>query len=222
MAGNRKAAEDFILSNIEIILPGSKNTSIMKELFAEMSDKEFATYIDDLESGKKFIKVFVPNFAESDISVDRNLALADKLGHKFFQKLWIEGKDDMPSYLTPIEYLVVDLPLRRASQSLTKKVSVPKSNRVIDALTGQATGESRGARISYPELQMCAAMNMEDTMVELMKYRGGDSRGYAAMNAMISKTGIARQDTLQNYASGVESTRTLKTFLTGAHLRSTL
>lgn len=222
MAGNRKAAEDFILSNIETMLPGSKNTSIMKELFAEMSDKEFATYIDDLESGKKFIKVFVPNFAESDISVDRNLALADKLGHKFFQKLWIEGKDDMPSYLTPIEYLVVDLPLRRASQSLTKKVSVPKSNRVIDALTGQATGESRGARISYPELQMCAAMNMEDTMVELMKYRGGDSRGYAAMNAMISKTGIARQDTLQNYASGVESTRTLKTFLTGAHLRSTL
>ena len=133
-----------------------------------------------------------------------------------------EGKGDVPTHLTPIEYLVVDLPLRRASQLLIKKIKVPDHSNVIDALTGQPTGESKGATLSHPELQVCAAMGLEDSMVELMKYRGGDNKGIVALNGMLSKYGTANLKTLSNYASGVESTKTLKTFLTCMHLKSTL
>ena len=98
----------------------------------------------------------------------------------------------------------------------------PDHNKSIDAVSGQVTGESKGAKISYPELQICAAMGMDNSMIELMKYRGGDAKGGMALNAMLNKYGAANLNTLSNYASGVGSTNTLKTFLTAAHLKSTL
>ncbi len=219
---NRSGAEKFIISYISKLTPNTNNAKIYSKIFSTMSDKDFDQFMKDLESEKKFLVVIMPNFSENSLDVERNLQIADELKHKFFQRIWIEGKDDMPTYLTPNEYLVVDLPVRRASQLLIKKISVPKHNRVIDSLTGQPTGESKGAKISYPELQVCAAMGLENSMVELMKYRGGDARGGAALNGMIAKFGRANQATLSQYASGVESTVTVKTFMSAAHIKSTL
>jgi len=222
MPGNRAKAQDFIIKYISKLTPGTENANIYKKLFSNMTDKDFEKFISDLKSGEKFLVVILPNFDNSSVTVENNLKIAEELGHNFFQKLWIEGKEDTPTYLTPVEYIVVDLPIRRASQLLTKKISVPDHNKVVDALTGQPTGESKGARLSYPELQLCAAMGLEDTMVELMKYRGGDIKGANALNGMISKFGKANQQVLKQFSSGVESTKTLKTFLTAAHLKSTL
>lgn len=223
MAGNRTKVEAFIIKQISLLVDGEENNiKRYKDFFASMNDKQFEKFIDDLATGKKFLSVEMPNFGKKELSVERNLKIADDIGHSFFQRLWIEGKGDTPTYLTPIEYLVVDLPIRRASQLLTKKISVPKHNKVIDALTGQPTGESKGAKISYPELQVLSAMGMEKSLIELVKYRGGDARGRAAMSGMLSKFGKVRIDSLKPYASGVESTNTVRTFLLAAHLRSTL
>lgn len=222
MADNRKAAEEFIIKYIGKITPNTENANIYKSIFAVMSDVDFKKFIDDIKTGKRFLSVIMPNFAKNQISVENNLKIADELGHDFFQRIWIEGNEDTPTYLTPNKYMIVDLPVRRASQLLIKKISIPKHNKVIDSLTGQPTGESKGAKISYPELQICAAMGLDNCMIELMKYRGGDARGGAALNAMISSYGRADLDTLSNYASGVESTNTLKTFLSAMHLKSTL
>lgn len=222
MATNRAAAEALILKYIKKISPRSTNDQIYKDLFASMNNTQFAEFIADLESGKRFLAIVNPNMMDTGLSVENNLKIAEELGHKFFQRLWIDGKEGEPAYLSPIEYLVVDLPLRRASQLLIKKIKVPEHNRVVDTLSGQPTGESKGAKISYPELQVCAAMGLENSMVELMKYRGGDTRGNKAYNAMLSKMGTTNLKTLSNYSSGVESITTLKTFLNAAHLRSTL
>jgi len=222
MAGRRKEAETFILTYIRKITGSEENPEIYKKIFAAMNDKDFEQFIKDLESGEKFLVVIVPNFGKASLDTERNLAIAKELKHEFFQKLVIEGQGDIPTYLTPIPYLVVDLPVRRASQLLIKKISVPKHNKVVDSLTGQPTGESKGAKISYPELQVAAAMGLENCMIELMKYRGGDVRGGAALNGMIGRYGRANLRTLSQFASGVESTATLKTFLTAAHLKSTL
>ena len=222
MPKNRKAAEAVCLKWINEIAPGGDNANIYKGLFAAMTDKDFDSYIQDLTTGKKFLVIIAPNFGKVKLTTENNLRIAKELGHDFFQKLWIEGKEDMPTYLTPIKYLVLPLPIRRASQMLTKKTSVPDHMKVVNALTGQPTGESQGAKISYPELQIAAAMGLDKTMVELMKYRGGDIRGGAALTAMLSKLGKANLSTLSQFASGVESTRLLKSFLTSAMLRSTL
>lgn len=89
-------------------------------------------------------------------------------------------------------------------------------------MSGQPTGDSKGSKISFPELQNLAAMGLDNSVIEMMKYRGGDLKGFNAMNAMIARYGTTNLKTLQNYSSGVESTRVLKTFLTSCHLRSTL
>lgn len=222
MPGNRKEAEQLIVTYIDKIAPGGENKDIYVKLFAAMNDIQFDEFINDLESGKKFLVVIAPNFGKNPLNTARNIAIGKELGYNFFQRLWMGAKGKTPAYLTPVEYLVIDLPFRRASQLLTKKISLPEHNRNVDMLTGQPTGESSGSRVSYPELQIAAAMNLDSSIVELMKYRGGDIKGGHALNAMISKYGAANLKTLSNYASGTESTKTLRTFLLCAHLKSTL
>lgn len=206
---------------MEELAPGSDNADMYRRIFKVMSDKDFDALMNDLEAGTRHLYVVAPNF-DGCLQVERNLKIADKLGYDFFQQLWIEGEGEQPSYLTPIKYMVMDVPARRASQMLIKKISVPKHNRAIDALTGQPTGESKGAKISYPELGVCAAMGLESCMVELMKYRGGDVKGNAALSAVLSKYGSATLKTLEPYASGVVSTQTLRTFLICAGIKSNL
>lgn len=219
---NRKAAEDHILTYIDKIAQGGDNLKIYQDYFKSMSDKQFDEFMKRLESEEEYLVITVPHGNRVKVNTENNLKIAKELGHNFFQKLWIEGKDGVPTYLTPIPYLVVDLPLRRLSQLLIKKINVPDDNKVIDALTNQPTGDSKGAAFTYPELQVCTAMGLQESLVELLKYRGGDARGYAAYNGMLSKYGRASLKALSQFASGVESTRTLKTFLTCLHLKNTL
>lgn len=222
MAKNRQAATEFILKNLEALLPGNSDVPRYKAYLEGLTDKEFEDYMVALKTGEKYLTLTAPNFGKTNLDLERNFKLADKLGVKFFHRLWIEGDGDTPSYLTPIEYLVVKLPFRLASQRIAKKMSIPKSQRVINTLTGQPTGESKGASISFPELRVCAAMGLENSMVELMKYRGGDVRGGSAINASLVRTGRASLKTLAHFASGVESSNTLRTFLNCIHLKANI
>lgn len=222
MPKDRKAATEFILKNLNEILPGNTDVARYKEYLEKLSEKDFADYMQALRSGEKYVTLTAPNFGKVNLDLERNKKLADKLGVKLFNKLWFEGDEDMPTYLSPIEYLVLKLPVRVASQRLIKKMSVPKNQRVINHLTGQPTGDSKGASISHPELRVCAAMGLENSMIELMKYRGGDNRGWAAMNASLMRTGKASLKTLSFFASGVESTATLKTYMNSAHIKTVI
>lgn len=217
---NRKATEAFIIEHIEALTPGSNNASIYRDMFKNMSDEDFETYMSGLETGKIHLSIIEPNFDDS-VTVENNLQLAEKLGHDFFEHIWIED-DDGITYLTPIKYMVIDLPLKRMSQLLTKKVSIPTDTKTVDRLTAQFAGSPKGAKISYPELQIAAAMDLDSSMEELMKYRGGDQRGKVAYENMLSKIGKANLDALRKHSSGVQSTKALKTLLTAAHLQSTL
>jgi len=222
MAGNRKATEEYILTWLQKITNDDSNVEIYKNFFKTMSDKDFFNYMTDIEKGTKFLTITAPVFNKTALSVERNIKLGKELGHNFFQKIWIGAKEGMPAYLTPIPYLVIDLPIRRASQLLTKKISTPEHNKTVDVLSGQPTSASKGSKISYPEIQVLAAMGLDESIVELIKYRGGDNKGFSAMNAMISKLGSTNMKTLSGYASGVESTKTLKTFLVGMMLKNNL
>ena len=76
--------------------------------------------------------------------------------------------------------------------------------------------------MSYPELQVLAALGLESTAVELMKYRGGDQGGFAAMNASILESGAVKMDAIADKATGVESKHTLDVLLKSMHISSTL
>lgn len=218
---NRKAAEAYIINYIsKITLNDQANIKLYKDLFAAMDDAGFDRFINDLESGQRELAVVIPNFGDTRLSVKNNLEIGDELNVKFFTKLWIGANGDEPAYLTPIEYLVVDLPVRRASQLVTKKISLPMHNKQVDMLTHQPTGESKGARVSYPEMENLVASGLDQCVIELMKVRGGDTKAFNAMNAMMSRYGRASLKAIQPFAGGVESTRTLNTYLAGAMIES--
>lgn len=222
MAKNRKAAEQFILKYIERILPGSPNTKFYKDFFSKMNDKDFDNWINKIGSGDDSLILVVPNMSDHRIDVARNIEIGKELGHSFFKRIWITPRDGGPKYLTPKAHLVYKLPIRRQAQLLTKKISIPKDNNTVDLTTNQPTGDSKGAKISYVELQILSALGLEASIVELIKYRGGDDQAFHAMNTLISRNGSVSMQELKPFEGTVTATETFKAYLVAAHLESDL
>lgn len=222
MFGNRKKAEEFILQFLKDLEPTNYNIEQYKKIFSSMSDSDFHKYMNGLREGSQYIVGFKPLYEAKGLTVENNLKVAKKYGLKYFEKLIYSGDKESPDFKTPIEYLIIDLPYRRQSQTLIKKVSIPDNNKIIDELIYQPTGDSKGAKISFPELQVLVGMGLENTISELIRFRGGDRNGFNAYNAMFLRYGSANLKILENYSTGVESTKTLKIYLTALHLTNTI
>lgn len=218
--GNRQAATAEIIKWVDKLLPGSPNASLYKDALARMTDAQFSAYMDQLESGEATLSLIAPNLSEPKLSVERNLQVAKELGHEFFQRLWLTDAKTGVTYLTPIKYLVVDLPLRRQQQLLIKKISIPEDNRHVDEMTGQPSGPSAGSKLSFPELQVLYAQGMDRTIEELIKFRGGDTKARQALDRQIVETGGASQDAIKKTIphTRVKSTETLGVLLKSMHL----
>lgn len=216
---NRKKVEAFIVKAVEEILPKGGNKAYYTERFEAMSDKAFDTFMRYLRDGGR-LHITVPNAIGEGLQIERNLALLDKYKRKVFHHIELsDGEGNR--YLTPIPYMVIDVPLRRQEQSLTKKISVAEDNKRIDDLTGQATGASKGSRISFPQVQMLYAQGAEQSIREFVKFRGGDEEAYRLMEQMIAETGEVDMDAIPDTGE-VRSISTLRTFLKGMHLNNNL
>jgi len=222
MTFNRKGAEKFIIEMVEELLPGGPNAEYYRDsVFPNLSDKQFETWMRQLQSGEEIISIVAPNMSKVKLSTKNNIRLAEKLGHEFRERIWLHT-DAGQTYLSNYKYLIIDLPLRRQAQLLEKKISIPENNNTVDNLTGQPTGPSKGSRLSFPEIQILAALNLTETTKELLKYRGGDVHGFDSMNKAIDSTGYVNMSELDKLGTQVTSTRTLKSLLLGMHLISTL
>lgn len=219
---NRQKAENFIYRVMADIEPTGYNTSTWKKIFAAMSDKQFDTYMRGLRDKSKYLVFFKPAYEAKGVTIETLTAAAKKYDLKLFEKLVYTNNPDEPDHMTAIEYLVVDMPYRRQSQTLMKKISVPDNNKVIDQLTYQPTGPSKGSKVSYPELQVLIGMGMDSTISELMQYRGGDKGGFNAYNAMFMRYGTANLKTLEPYRTGVESTKAVSCYLACMHIKNTM
>lgn len=224
MSKNRKAAEKIIIDMVEAILPGGGNKEIYEDFFSKMSDKQFDEWMEDIHFGRERPFIYAPINSKVRLNIQRNFNIAKKIGHNFFERVWVDHKDpNRPKYLTNVPYIIIEIPLRRQAQLLVKKISVPENNKSIDQTTGQPSGkQSKSAKITYPELQILMGMNLPNSVLELMKYRGGDKGGFNAMNRVISNDGSVSMKSISQYATGVESTKTLNAYLTSMHLKNTL
>lgn len=222
MAKNRKKAEAFILEYIEKLLPGSPNQQMYREFFDKMSDAQFDAWISKVGSGEEIMALIAPNMSDQRLDVGRNLRIAKELGHEFFKRVWRTPENGGPAYLSRHKHLVYKVPIRRQAQLLVKKISIPSDNNVIDTMTGQPTGRSKGGKVSYMELQVLSAHGLDKAVTELIKYRGGDEKGFQAMNTLIARQGEVSSEQVAPYAGGVKSNRTFRNLLLCAHLESDL
>jgi hypothetical protein len=159
---------------------------------------------------------------DNKVDINNNMKISKELNIDFFQNLKVSEDGDMPSYTTPIKYLVIDIPIRRAAQLLSKKIAVTKNMKSIDGFTGQVTGDSQASKLTQPELSILLGTGLNDSLVELLKSRGGDLQMANAMNALLYKQGDVNQETLDSYASGVVSTKTLNSYFNGMMIKTTL
>ena len=219
---NRKAATRELLKYIDKILPGGENVKVYEEQLGKLTDAEFDAYMEKLESGEETLFLVAPNLAKNRLSVERNLEIAKELNHNFFERLWLTDPHTGTTYLAPIPYLVVDLPLRRQAQLLNKKISIPDNNDHIDEMTGQPTGPSKGSKLSFPELQTLYAQGLDRTIEELIKFRGGDTEAFRQMNAEMINKGSVSLDALADKGTRVKSTETLSVLLKSMHLDNNL
>lgn len=204
---------------LEDILPGSQNTQIYADIFHVMSDEDFDKWIKKLIAKETYIAIIAPEKVGPQLSVANNLNVAKKWGHEFFERIWMDPKNGAPAFLSNDKYLVVDFPFKRQAQFLVKKISIPEDNRSIDNLTGQPTGKSKGSKISWPEVQIMAALGgFDNTIVEFIKFRGGDLQGFNAMNHSIHTTGGVTLSSIGVLGTRVKSVQSLSTLLTSMHL----
>jgi disulfide oxidoreductase YuzD len=218
----RKEVEVFILKYIDKILPGGENKQIYLDMFKDMSNKEFESMMERFKNKEQFLSVVVPNSNKVSMDIARNYKIADELGYSSFQHLTMGNSIDDTLIKTNNKYLVLNLPFKRASQSLIKKISIPEDNNSIDLMSGQVTNKSKGAKLTMPEIQILVGSGLKASIKELLKYRGGDIDGQRAMETLLDRYGSASQDILEQYAGGVISKHTLKSFLLAMHLKSTL
>lgn len=223
MNAKRQKIEAWFIELLKKVDNSGLNAEIyLNKVFKPMTDKDFHQFIQDLKSEKRHLVIYAPNYGPVKLDLKKNIAIAKSLGRDFFEKIWIEGRDGLPTQLTPVKYFVIPTACRRQAQLISKGISIPKNMRTINALTGQPTGESQAAKISMPELQLCVSAGMNKSMLELMKYRGGDVRGGAALHGMLTRFGRASLQSLQPFASGVESTNFVNSLFTAAHIKTNL
>ena len=71
-------------------------------------------------------------------------------------------------------------------------------------------------------MQCMHAQGLDRTIEELMKYRGGDEKGFNAMNKSIINRGGVSLDAIAPYAGRVKSTETVSSYLKAMHLDNNL
>lgn len=224
MKNNRKAATEYYVSFLTDIFGDVKTAEWHRENFLDrLSDNQFGRLMQNMLDGKEFISLIVPNLnSKVRIDIERNKALAKKMGVELFQQLRITDQVTGVTFITPKKYLVCLLPIRRQAQTLEKKISVPDDNRHINETTGQATGVSKGSSVSFPELQVLYAQGFDKAIIEMIKFRGGDTKAFQAMNKVVNDTGHVSLNQLSRMGTEVKATTSLRTYFRAMHLEPTL
>lgn len=217
---NRKAVEKFILDTIYEILPVEHNRRIYEDKFAQMSDKQFEEFLK--KASEVGLHLVVPPGLDVKLDSNRNINIAERLGHDFFQNVIMTDDDSGVEYINPIKHLVVDLPCRRLIQTIEHKRSVPTNLSHIDERTGQATGPSKGSRISFPEINILQAQGAKDALVEFLKTRGGDAQAFNMMNRSIIQSGGVSQEYINSMNTRPKSTKVLQTIMLAMHYDNNL
>ena len=200
----------------------NESVEYVENSLRQLTDGQFDAYMQRLYQGQAYLPYMAPILTDSGVTTERNLEIAEEIGHEFFQRLWLTDPATGQTHLTPVEYLVVDLPVKRLKQHLMDKISIPEDNRHIDDRSGQPTGDSKGAKLSYPELQVLHSQGLDQTIRELFKFRGGDEENFRRLDRDAIATGQPSMDAIEDPDSRTKASDVLGILLKAAHIDNNL
>lgn len=198
---------------------GKRNIELYKQTFDKMSLEDFNILVDRIEKGNFLFPVIVENMEENvKTGFDHVIEICKKHNIPIFERLYLTDPVTGMEFLTPEKALVLLMPSRRQIHHLSKKISLPENDKVVDSLSGQVTGPSKGASITFPEFNALLGKGYEAAIAELIKLRGGDEEAFKAMVEQLEGTGGMAIQPILDMGTETASVRTLRALLLGMHL----
>lgn len=202
--GNREAFKKSIINDLKTLSPDTNNWKIIGDQIDKLSDEQIEHMVEAMENASSgnidpskpvyFIPIILPVGYHASANIKKIISVLESWGLKPFDQVWMTDQTTGQLILSNQKYLNLYIPKRRLAQTLDKKSSIPKDISEIDERSNQTTGESKGARLSYPELQVLASMGLQKTMSELVKTRGGDLESQRKFNRALIMTGQFSQE----------------------------
>jgi len=185
----RVRVEEYILKLMtQFDTFGGNNVDRYTRLFKSMSDKRFDEFMNALKAKQTQISAILPNNMSS-MTTNKVIAIAKKRGVVLFSKINFHDMHTGRPYKTAYPVMVVALPVRRLSQYLFHKISLPDGDSHINPISGQVIPPDKGAALSSIETQILASKGLSVGIVELLKVRGGDMNAYKTMRLTIEEQG---------------------------------
>lgn len=219
---NRKKVETEWLKFLDEVKAPARNKELYKELFARLTDEEFDAMMQLIRDEKDVLAIRSFNMEGEGMNYEHVMSVGEKLGINWFQRIEMTDSVTRETSLSPVRYLVLELQVRRQIQHLVKKRSTAASNKVVDQLSGQVTGDSKSASMSLPELTALNAKGNAQGIIELIKVRGGDKEAYRSMMEQIRDTGGFSLGPIIEANSRPKIISTTNKLLRGMGLSSTL
>lgn len=188
-SGKRKAVCQRIYEICDLADPSGFNSQYYHQLLDKMTDQQFAGWMQLIKEGKWQIHLVAPNMTKHILTNANLVKCADKMGLKLMHRLWMTDKATGEKYLTDNEYLVLRIPIRRQQQFLDEKRSIATSEKQVDSLTGQVTGDSKAASFTNPEIQVLMARGLTKTLEEFINVRGGNIGNYGEFKRSLEENG---------------------------------
>lgn len=216
MAVNREKAKSGLIANMKRWDASGINAKFYEDLFKDMDDAAFDNFMDKMISGRVPLSGTIPNYSDVEVAVRHNVKIASEMGHEMYQRIWVKDPWTGQLFLSPRKHLVYETNVCRQCQTLDHKISVPKDNTQIDERTGQPTGDSKSAGFSGPEFMMLKSRGLNKTIIELIKFRGGDLQSMRYVDDMIIKSGNGSMAATPGQAERMpKSVQTMSALLNG-------
>lgn len=219
MNEKRKRTEAYILEHMSHIDKTGANTKYYQQLFEKMSDADFDQWMRWLKNNDTVLVAYFPNM-KSKITIPDLLEECKRLGIKLFTRLKLWDEVTQSYYITPKEYMMLQLPVRRMSQFIDHKLTVPESDQRIDLLSGQVMKPDQASSLSQVEVQTLYARGLTNSILELIKYRGGDLTAMSDYKRELEEQG--QTSVAKDTGSIVRSAVILDVLLSGVHIESNI
>lgn len=212
----RKEIEAFIIKYVNKVDPSGENGKFYAERFKEMADKDLEKLIQNR------LPIFMPNGWKVKIDHYKNIEIARELGYEFRQHLFLTDPRTGVCAKTRYKHMMLELPVRRQSQMIDKKISIPEHSRTIDKTTGQVVGPSKGSSFSFPQTYVLYGKGYDATLREFLVARGGDIKAGQVIDRNIRTTGHSSLNFEGSDRTRVKSTQTTGVIFQSMHLGSNL
>ena len=184
----RDSVEAYILELADQIDSTGTNSKRYAKMFASMNNKQFDDFMHNIKTGHTQIHMILPNLTDN-ISTNKAVQIAKERNVKIFSKVQFHDMHSGRKYSSKYEMLILKLPVRRLSQYLFHKISLPEGDNHINPTSGQVISPDKGSALSAIEVQVLASKGLSTSIIEMIKMRGGDNNAYNSMKHTIEEQG---------------------------------